>query len=338
MSYIFKAVKILKEEHGMSVVEIPIKKLYVGKYNVRKDIGDITELVASIKEKGVLQPILVRPVEEKYEIIVGSRRFKAAKKAELHTIPAIVREMSDAEAVASSLVENLQRGDLGLEERVSGYRMLMELDPDRYGSYRKIAKVLGKHHEIIARDFDTFKALQRLRPLGVEVAPKVPPVAEERIEGKVIPERHAALLERTMSAINIPKEERDRKYVELARTIAPLRQEEAEKVLDEFKKYPELPAEKLKERVLAKVPIVARVPAVVARRLDEVVEKERLPQEEVIIRAIEEYIKPTEFVSERPSKMIREIDTGETWICPECSRKFRLIHCEPKGHRLEEIP
>jgi ParB/RepB/Spo0J family partition protein len=327
-----------KEDKEMSVVEIPINKLYVGKCNVRKDRGDIAELVASIKEKGVLQPILVRPVGDKYEIIVGSRRFEAAKEAELDTIPAIVNEMSDSEAVAASLVENLQRGDLALEERVSGYKMLMELDPERYGSYRKIAKVLGKHHEIIARDFDTFKALQRLKPLGVEVAPKVPPIAVERMEGKVIPERHAALIERTMSVVNLPEEEKEKKYVELARTIAPLKQEEAERVLNEFKKYPELPAETLKQRALAKVPIVARVPAVIARRLDEVVEKQRQTQEEVIVRALEEYVKPTEFVSERPAKMIREIDTGEMWICPECNRKFRLIHCEPKGHRLEEIP
>ena len=317
----------------MSVVEIPMEKLYIGKYNVRKDVGDLTELTASIKEKGVLQPILVRPVGEKYEIAVGSRRFEAAKVAGLKVVPAIVREMSDMEAVASSLTENLQRGDLSLEEEVGGYNLLMELGY----SHREIAHMIGKNHATIVRKIEAHRVLQRLRPHGIEVVPKAPPTAGEREEGKAIPERHATLLERAISAVSVPHEEKEQKYVELARTIAPLRQEEAERVLDEFKKYPELPAERLKARALAKVPISVYIPSEVARRLDKVIERRKLRQEELVTRAIEEYVKPEEFLEERPAKTIKEIDTGETWICPECNLKFRLIHCEPKGHRLEEI-
>ncbi|MFQ6033210.1 MAG: ParB/RepB/Spo0J family partition protein, partial [Candidatus Zixiibacteriota bacterium] len=232
----------------MSVVEIPIKKLYVGKYNVRKDVGDVTELVASIREKGVLQPILVRPVGQRFEIIVGSRRFEAAKEAELHTMPAIVREMNDADAVAASLVENLQRGDLGLEERVEGYKMLMELDRKQFGSFRLIAKALGKAHTSIVHDIEAYNALQRLRPHGIEVVTRLPPMAEERREARAIPERHATLLERAISSVSLPEEEKEKKYVEIAKAIAPLERDDVERVLVEFKKYPELPAEKLKER------------------------------------------------------------------------------------------
>ena len=321
----------------VSVVEIPIEKLYVGKHNVRRDMGDLTELTASIKEKGILQPVLVRPAGEKYEIIVGSRRFEAAKVAELTTIPVIVREMSDAEAVAASLVENLQRGDLGLEERVKGYKMLMELDRERFGSYRLLAKAVGKAHTSIVQDIEAYNALVRLRPHGIEVVTRLPPMAEERREARAIPVRHATLLERAISSVSLPEEEKEEKYVEIAKAIAPLEREDVERVLVEFKKYPELSAEKLKERALARVPIAVHIPAGVARRLDEVIEKEKLPQEEVISRAIEEYARPKGLPEERPAKLIKEIDTGETWICPECNCKFRLIHCEPKGHRLEEI-
>ena len=321
----------------MSVAEIPIEKLYVGKCNVRTDIGDLTELTASIKEKGVLQPILVRPVKERYEIVVGRRRFEAAKVAKLKTIPTIIREMNNGDAVAASLVENIQRGDLGLEERVDGYKKLMKLDSERFGSYRLLAQALGKTHTSVIQDIEAYNALQRLRPHGIEVVTRLPPTAEERMEARAIPERHATLLERAVSSVSLPQEEKEKKYVELAKAIAPLEREDVERILIEFKKYPELPTEKLKERALARVPIVAHVPATVARRLDEVIKEKKLRHEEVISRAIEEYVRPKELPEERPAKMVREIDTGETWICPECNRRFRLIHCEPKGHRLEEI-
>ena len=318
----------------MSVAEIPMEKLYVGKYNVRKDMGDLSELRASIREKGILQPILVRPMGNRYEIIVGSRRFEAAKAVGIKTMPTIIREMSDAEAVASSLTENLQRGDLSLEEEVGGYNLLMELG---FGQ-REIANMIGKNHGSIVRKIEAYRALQKLRPHGIEVVPKAPPTAEKREEAKAIPERHATLLERAINVVAIPPAEKESKYVELAKAIAPLRQEEAERVLDEFKKYPELPAERLRARALARVPIIAHVPSEVARRLDEVIETKKLRPEDAISKAIEDYVKPHEFPEERPAKMVREIDTGETWICPECNCKFRLIHCEPKGHRLEEMP
>ncbi|MDG6994199.1 MAG: ParB N-terminal domain-containing protein, partial [Nitrososphaerota archaeon] len=79
-----------KEQTG-SIMSVEISKLFVGKTNVRRSPGDVGDLVDSVKEKGVLEPVLVRPIGGRYELIVGSRRFEASKIAGLKKIPSIVR-------------------------------------------------------------------------------------------------------------------------------------------------------------------------------------------------------------------------------------------------------
>jgi ParB/RepB/Spo0J family partition protein len=94
--------------------------------NPRKGFGDLTELTESIKEKGVLQPILVRPKGNRFEIIAGHRRFRAAKLAGLEVVPAVIKEMTDKEAHEAQLVENCQREDLSPMDEAEAYRVLLE--------------------------------------------------------------------------------------------------------------------------------------------------------------------------------------------------------------------
>jgi ParB family chromosome partitioning protein len=86
----------------------------------------IAELAESIAERGVLQPILVRPDGDGFEIVAGERRWRAAQKARLHTIPAIVREIDDAGTAEIALIENIQREDLNAIEEAEGYRQLIQ--------------------------------------------------------------------------------------------------------------------------------------------------------------------------------------------------------------------
>ena len=109
-------------------MEIEVGKLFVGKCNARRTVGDVTELARSIEEKGLLQPLIVRPVGSRYEVVVGSRRLAAAKVAQLTRIPAIVRDMDDGEAISLSLMENIQRSDLEPEEEAEAILKLMKLD------------------------------------------------------------------------------------------------------------------------------------------------------------------------------------------------------------------
>jgi ParB family chromosome partitioning protein len=87
----------------------------------------LAELADSIAQRGVLQPILLRPDGEDYQIIAGERRWRAAQRARLHSIPAIVREIDDSTTAELALIENVQREDLNAIEEAEGYRQLIQV-------------------------------------------------------------------------------------------------------------------------------------------------------------------------------------------------------------------
>jgi ParB family chromosome partitioning protein len=104
-------------------------------------MGDLTELAASVREKGVLEPILVRPKGSRFEILAGERRYRAATEAGLAEVPCIVRDASDAEMMEIALVENLQRKDLSAFEEADGLKVLAET----YAyTHEQMAEKLGK--------------------------------------------------------------------------------------------------------------------------------------------------------------------------------------------------
>jgi len=107
----------------------------------------IDELADSIAERGVLQPILLRPHGDGFEIVAGERRWRAAQRARLHVIPAIVREIDDSAAAEIALIENVQREDLNAIEEAEGYRQLIE----RHGHTQDgIAKLVHKSRSHVA--------------------------------------------------------------------------------------------------------------------------------------------------------------------------------------------
>ena len=110
---------------------LPIAFLKPNRFQPRKISRDeeLADLAASIKEKGVLQPILVRPVAgaaNSYEIVAGERRWRAAQMAKLHDVPVVVREIGDAEALEIAIIENVQRADLNAVEEAAAYQELMD--------------------------------------------------------------------------------------------------------------------------------------------------------------------------------------------------------------------
>jgi len=107
----------------------------------RQSMGDLSELTASIREKGILEPILVRRVHGRYQIIAGERRCRAAREAGLAEVPCVVREASDAETMELALIENLQRRDLSPFEEADGLKALA----DTYDyTHEMMAEMLGK--------------------------------------------------------------------------------------------------------------------------------------------------------------------------------------------------
>lgn len=106
---------------------LPVASLRPGKYQprTRMDEGALQELAASIRMQGLMQPILVRPIDEGYEIIAGERRYRAARLAGLNEVPVLVRDVPDQAAAAMALIENIQREDLNALEEAQGMQRLL---------------------------------------------------------------------------------------------------------------------------------------------------------------------------------------------------------------------
>lgn len=125
----------------------------------------LEELSASIRAKGVIQPILVRSLPEeagRYEIIAGERRWRAAQRAGLHEVPIIVRDLDDSEALEIAIIENVQRSDLNAIEEAIGYQQLME----KYGyTQDALAKNLGKSRSHIANIMRLTKLPERVQEM-----------------------------------------------------------------------------------------------------------------------------------------------------------------------------
>jgi ParB family transcriptional regulator, chromosome partitioning protein len=119
--------------------------------------AELDELVASLKERGIIQPIVARPVRgaaDAYEIIAGERRWRAAQRAGLHEVPVVIIDANDAEALQIAIIENVQRADLNALEEAEGYRALME---EFSNSQDEIAKIIGKSRSHVANTLRLLK-------------------------------------------------------------------------------------------------------------------------------------------------------------------------------------
>jgi ParB family chromosome partitioning protein len=147
---------------GPNVRMIPIGMIDPNPRQARNELGDIKELMLSIKEKGVLEPILVRPKKGRYEIIAGERRYVASKMAGLREMPCIEMSVEDNEAMELALIENLQRKDLDVFEEADGLKTLADV----YGyNHNDIAKKIGKARSTITEIINVSKIPGEIRDI-----------------------------------------------------------------------------------------------------------------------------------------------------------------------------
>jgi ParB family chromosome partitioning protein len=140
--------------HGNAIIQLPLGEMVSGKYQPRQHFDEQTlqELAESIRQNGVMQPILVRPLAEKrqgasYEIIAGERRWRASRLAGLLEVPVIIRDIEDRKALELALIENIQRQDLSALEESEGYQQLI----DSFGyTQEELSSVVGKSRSHIA--------------------------------------------------------------------------------------------------------------------------------------------------------------------------------------------
>ncbi len=134
------------EEAG--VKEVAIEALHVSPFQPRKHLDSeaMAELVSSVAEKGILQPLLVRPSQDGYEIVAGERRFRAAQEVKLSKVPVVIRELSNQEALEVAIIENLQRENLNPVDEARAFKQLMEFGI----SQEDVAKVIGKSRSSVS--------------------------------------------------------------------------------------------------------------------------------------------------------------------------------------------
>ncbi|WP_096549970.1 nucleoid occlusion protein [Ureibacillus thermosphaericus] len=183
-----------ERKHSEEVIKIPIDQIVPNRYQPRTifDEEKIEELSRTIHTHGVIQPIVVRRLEDnRYEIIAGERRYRAIKKLNWTEVPAIVRNLNDKETASIALIENLQREELTAIEEALAYQQLIEL---HHLTQEALAQRLGKGQSTVAN---------KLRLL------KLPKYVQDAILRREITERHARAL------ISVKDEELQIKLVEL---------------------------------------------------------------------------------------------------------------------------
>jgi ParB family chromosome partitioning protein len=145
----------------------PVEFLRPNPRNPRRDFpdADLDELAASLREKGIIQPIVVRPVRgsaDKFEIIAGERRWRAAQRAGLHDVPIVAVDVTEDEALQLAIIENVQRTDLNAIEEASGYQALIN---DFKHSHDEIAKTVGKSRVHITNTLRLLKLPEKVQSL-----------------------------------------------------------------------------------------------------------------------------------------------------------------------------
>lgn len=224
----------------LEIQNIPISQLKISTFNVRKHATDVEELAKSIEEKGILQPLVVRPESNgkvEYGIIIGSRRFAAAKEAKLKELPVTIHEdMNDNEALAISLIENLQRNDLEPKETATALSDLLKSGL----SSREIAKKIGKNQAYVLHMASTEELLFTLEEHGIKT--EMYAKDKDRKAGKAIPVQHVIY---EADAINQVEKKKGKGYVpeetkvKFAKEISAQTQDVAEKAAELFKEDPD---------------------------------------------------------------------------------------------------
>jgi ParB family chromosome partitioning protein len=145
---------------------VPLSSLKASRFNPRRNFSEeqLEELAVSIRERGLVQPLVVRPLGggDRYEIVAGERRWRAAQRANLHEVPVIIRTLSDQEAIEIAIIENVQREDLNAIEEGEGYHALMQ----GHGyTQEDLAKVIGKSRSHLANTLRLLKLPKSVQDL-----------------------------------------------------------------------------------------------------------------------------------------------------------------------------
>lgn len=216
------------------IQELNINKLTVSPFNSRKSSFELMDLMNSIESVGLLQPIVARPIKNKFEVVAGQRRFEACKKLKWKKIPSVIKKLSDLEAMEVSLIENIQQDTLDPIDRAECENKLVKVymtnfTTSREQAVRRLSTKLGRSRTMIVDDL-------ALLPLANSIKTKVR-------KGK-ISVVHASRLE------EIKDDERIKETAEVIEELDNGYRHLAPRIINHVKAYPEEPVEELAEEIL----------------------------------------------------------------------------------------
>ncbi|MHA1813331.1 MAG: DUF488 family protein [Candidatus Thorarchaeota archaeon] len=278
----------MMQEETPAIVMIGIDRLRTGESNVRQGVGQIDDLVNSIRQVGILEPLIVRSVGEEFEVVAGSRRLAAARRLGISEVPCIVHHLDDEEAVLVSLTENIQRGDLREEEIVEAFLSLRETNPSRWTPAR-FAERIGKSVSWMNGLLTAYEALTKLREAGMNITMRFRPSADERNSGAVSVS-HLQEVEKAIRAVQsetgFSDSEAAEMRVQLVKAVRDLPREDARLLIDKFRADPHGPLEeKRREIQIQRRGVVFRrtyLPEDIVHEIDAIAESSDRSPEELI--------------------------------------------------------
>ncbi len=228
--------------------DVELKKIQPNRLNPRLEFtkAGLDGLSDSIRQVGLLEPIIVRPYEGEYQVVVGERRYRAAQQAGLDTVPVIIRDYSDDEVIKLNLIENVHREDLGHVEKGNCCVQLLQRFPDKFPTKIKLAETLGVQPQVVT---DWIQAA-RVVPKAVQVmiAPAEPTsgrIPKGKISGDM--------------AVTIARQVKDKeRQTELAQELTRrgIPKPQARKVISAVARQPERPVQEIFLRIVDEAPVL----------------------------------------------------------------------------------
>jgi len=224
------------------LTEIELKKIRPNRLNPRLDINIIrlNDLADSIKQVGLLEPLIVRPQGDGYEVVVGERRYRASQQVGLKTVPVVVRQYTDEEVIELNLVENIQREDLSAVEKGNCCKQLLEKYPKKFGNVQALAQRLSLSSATVKTWLALTEAPKKIQKM----------VAPSQVERRGTPEGKIDYTTAATIMRRIPEPERQ---VELSEKLASegVSQKLARRVIEEAAKSPEKKIEEILTEIKA---------------------------------------------------------------------------------------
>jgi len=302
----------------MELKTIPTSEIQPNPFQPRESIEreSLKELADSMKDANVIQPIIVRRHGKGYQIIAGERRWRAAQFAGLNEIPAIVRETNDIQTMELSIIENWHRLALQPLEAEGFIANLYEegVKTGRYKSINDMANKTGIPQHTLHQIIISSKERQELELLSMVTY-------NDLMVTRVLKDQ-PDLRKQVLKLREKGELSRD-ELREVSKVVSKV-SEPVKKGLLELKIKPE-------EARIIESELTSEHEKVQAMKM---IETERSPKR---IVSLVRFIKEIE-EQRREIEVIKEVDTGDVWLCPECKKKYHLIHRKPSGmHRFEEV-